>query len=123
MELNDFDIVSYDNLKKPEENENENENEQNDKSTQVEHSSIYLILHDKKCYGFADKREDALKIIKKIATNQLNFIKKHNPELEVYCEFDMLKNSYSIYTVNKMLLVSYDSLESIIKFIQVNRIK
>ena len=115
-ELDEFDILSYDNNVK---------SNNFHKSTQVDQVSnnIYLILHDSKCYGYTNRKEKASKIIKKIADDKINFLKKTHPDLKIYYDFDSEKNMYSIYSVNSMIVVQYDHLESIIKFIQVKYIE
>lgn len=121
-ELEEFDVVSYENIEK---NETNLENETKNQSTQVNQVSnyIYLILHDNKCYGYTNRKEKADKIIKKITHNKINYLKQKYPELKIYNEFDPEKNMYSIYSVNSMLIVQYDNLESIVKYIQIKYIE
>jgi hypothetical protein len=121
MELSDFDIVYDDTV--TESSSNGTLEKKNDKSTQIEQNNIYLILHDNKCYGFADARENALNIIKRITKKQVSLLKIQYPESNIYYEFDTRNNIYTIYSVHKLLLVSYDSLESVIKFIKIKHIK
>ena len=56
-ELEDFDVVSYENIKNIENNETKNQ------STQVNQVSnyVYLILHDNKCYGYTNRKEKQIK--------------------------------------------------------------
>mgnify|MGYP004008550667 CR=1 FL=1 len=126
--LEDFDVVSYENIENNENNKNNEtnlENKTKNQSTQVNQVSnyIYLILHDNKCYGYTNRKEKADKIIKKITNNKLNYLKQKYPELKIYNEFDPEKNMYSIYSVNSMLIVQYDNLESIVKYIQIKYIE
>ena len=112
-DLSDFDIVSYET--------NENNMFQTDsvnKSTQVNQvrNQIYLILHDNKCYGYTHNKQNAMNIITKIADDQVKSLRQNYPELKIYYEFDKDRNMYSIYSVNKMLVVSYDHLETVVKF-------
>lgn len=111
-ELTDFDIVSY------ETNENMFQIDSVNKSTQVNQvrNQIYLILHDNKCYGYTHDRQNAKNIINKIANDQVKSLRQNYPDLKIFYEFDKEKNMYSIYSINKMLLVSYDHLETVIKF-------
>lgn len=114
-DLSDFDIIS-----------NEFQTElNNDKSTQVNQvrNQIYLILHDAKCYGYTHNKENAMKIITKIADNKVKLLKKTYPESSIYYEFDNHKHMYSIYSVNKMLVVSYDHLETVVKYMPIKYIK
>ena len=57
-----------------------------------------------------------MNIITKIARDQMDALRRSNPELKIFYDFDKHKNTYSIYSVNKMIVVSYDHLETVIKF-------
>jgi len=111
-DLSDFDIVSY------ETNENMFQTDSVNKSTQVNQvrNQIYLILHDNKCYGYTHNKQNAMNLITKIADDQVKSLRLNYPELKIYYEFDKTRNMYSIYSVNKMLVVSYDHLETVVKF-------
>jgi hypothetical protein len=119
-DLSDFDIVSYNETKK-----NIFQTDSLNKSTQVNQvrNQIYLILHDNKCYGYTHNKQNAKKMITKIADDQVKSLRKNYPELKIYSEFDKNRNMYSIYSVNKMLVVSYDHLETVVKFTCVKYIK
>jgi len=111
-DLSEFDIVSY------ETNENICQTKSVNKSTQVNQvrNQIYLILHDNKCYGYTHNKQNAMDIITKIADDQVKSLQQNYPELKIYYEFDKDRNMCSIYSVNKMLVVSYDHLETVVKF-------
>ena len=119
-DLSDFDIVSYN-----ETNKNIFQTPSLNKSTQVNQvrNQIYLILHDNKCYGYTHSKQNAKKMITKIADDQVKSLQQNYPELKIYSEFDKNRNMYSIYSVNKMLVVSYDHLETVVKFTCVKYMK
>ena len=119
-DLYDFDIISYKDTNENISNTN-NLNIINNKSTQINNTNniIYLILHDTKCYGYTTSTENAMRIITKLADDQVFELKKNYPESNIYYEFDKFKNIYKIYSVNKMIIIAYDSLETVIKFVPV----
>jgi len=115
-DLSEFEVVSYE----TDENffQSDFQIDSVNKSTQVNQirNQIYLILHDNKCYGYTHSKQSAMNIITKIANDQVESLRRYNPELKIYYDFDKHKNTYSIYSVNKMLVVYYDHLETVIKF-------
>ena len=46
-----------------------------------------------------------MNIITKIARDQMDALRRSNPELKIFYDFDKHKNTYSIYSVNKMIVV------------------
>jgi len=115
-DLSEFEVVPYETKENFFKSEFQTDNL--NKSTQVNQvrNQIYLILHDNKCYGYTHTKQNAMNIITKIARDQMDALRRSNPELKIFYDFDKHKNTYSIYSVNKMIVVSYDHLETVIKF-------